>query len=81
MSKDDQIDSDSAPLLYGGGNVQDITVCHLPYQKAPFVHGWIYTCDGRRDVWLRNDGLWTTAEGDDRNWLLLSDGFQLPQAP
>ena len=57
-------------LVFGGGLVRDITVCHLPYQGAPFVHGWVQTQDGPRDVWLRNDGLWTTNEGDERNSLL-----------
>lgn len=65
-------------LLCGGGLIRDITVCHLPYQPAPFVHGWIATAAGPRDVWLRNDGLWTTDEGDERNLLILSDGFKLP---
>ena len=68
-------------LLCGGGLVRDITVCHLPYQPAPFVHGWIQTLDGPRDVWLRNDGLWTTEEGDERNSLLLSEGWNPPKVP
>ncbi len=59
-------------------NVSRITVCHLPYQPAPFVHGCLQTPDGPRDVWLRNDGLWTTCESDARNALLLSDGWNPP---
>lgn len=64
-------------FLFGGGLVNDITVCYLPYQKYPFVHGWINTTDGPRDVWLRNDGLWTSNEDDKRNSLILSDNFNL----
>jgi hypothetical protein len=71
----------SSALLCGGGLVRDITVCHLPYQPAPFVHGWMQTPDGPRDVWLRNDGLWTTEESDERNALLLSAGWRLPEGP
>ena len=52
-------------LLVGGGLVRGITVCWLPYQLSPFVHGWVLTADGRRDVWLRSDGLWTTDETDE----------------
>ena len=53
------------PLVVGGGLVQDTTVCWLPYQPRPFVHGWVLTSDGGRDVWLRSDGLWTTDETDE----------------
>jgi hypothetical protein len=73
--------TDANTLLCGGGLIRDITVCHLPYQSAPFVHGWIQTPDGQRDVWLRSDGLWTTEEGDARNALLLSAGWSLQQEP
>lgn len=66
-------------LLCGGGLVRDITVCHLPHHDAPFVHGWIATANGPRDVWLRSDGLWTSEEGDERNSLLLSDGWNPPK--
>ena len=66
----------ASPLLCGGELVvRDIAVCHLPYQDAPFVHGWIDTADGPRDVWLRSDGVWTSEEGDERNSLSLSDGW------
>ena len=70
--------SPATALLCGGGLVHDVTVCHLPYQVSPFVHGWIETSNGARDVWLRNDGLWTTEEGDERNSLILSDGWDAP---
>ena len=53
-------------LLVGGGLVQDITVCWLPYQPRPFVHGWVLALGGDRDVWLRSDGMWTTEETDER---------------
>jgi len=69
----------SNDLLCGGGLIHDITVCHLPYRDAPFVHGWMSTADGPRDVWLRNDGLWTTVEGDEHNSLMLSSGWTLPK--
>lgn len=68
--------SGESGLLCGGGLIRDITVCHLPYGDAPFVHGWIATAEGPRDVWLRNDGLWTTEESDERNSLILCDGFK-----
>lgn len=35
--------------------VSDITICKLPYQEHPFVHG----VRNGRDVWLKNDGTWT----------------------
>lgn len=67
------------PLLFGGEHVvHDIKVCHLPHQDGPFVHGWIETADGPRDVWLRCDGKWTSEEEDDRNLLILSRGWNPP---
>lgn len=68
-------------LIVGGGTVQDIVICCLPYKKHPFVHGWIMTDDGPYDLWLRNDGLWTTDEENERNNLMLSEGFKLPNEP
>ena len=59
--------------------VHDITVCHLPYQNAPFVHGWIETAEGPQDVWLRNDGIWTSDETDERNSLILSSAWSTPK--
>ena len=59
--------------------VHDVTLCHLPYQESPFVHGWIDGVDGPKDVWLRNDGQWTTEEGDSRNSLVLSEGWNPPE--
>lgn len=38
--------------------VSKITICKLPYQDLPFVHG----VRNGRDVWLRNDGVWTEVE-------------------
>lgn len=55
--------------LSGGvraGRVRGITVCHLPYQKRPFVHGWIYDREsptGKADVWLMRNGAWTRKDG------------------
>jgi hypothetical protein len=65
-------------MVYGGGLIRNITVCCLPDGVLPFVHGCIDTADGPRDVWLRNDGIWTTREDDERNSLRLSDGFAIP---
>jgi hypothetical protein len=54
--------------------VRDVKICNLPYQPEPFVHGWISTAEGPKDVWLRNDGKWTTEEGDVRNSLMSVPG-------
>ena len=76
----EQTQTGLSPLVCGGALVvRDITLCHLPYQDAPFVHGWIDTADGPRDVWLRNDGVWTSDEGDERNSLILNDGWNPPK--
>ncbi len=40
--------------------ITNITICKLPYQKHPFVHG---ERDGK-DVWLTQSGEWTEIEGD-----------------
>lgn len=41
-----------------GLNIKNVTICKLPYQDHPFVHG---SLDGR-DVWLTRDGNWTEDE-------------------
>lgn len=38
--------------------IKDISICKLPYQDHPFVHG---VRDGI-DVWLLSDGTWTEEE-------------------
>lgn len=44
--------------------IKEITICHLPYQDRPFVHGHIELPDGsKKDVWLKSDGSWTTEDG------------------
>lgn len=39
--------------------VQKLTICKLPYQDHPFVHG---VRDGM-DVWLMTNGEWTETDG------------------
>lgn len=46
--------------------VNDIKVWHLKCENSPFVHGWVQdekSETGQTDVWLRNDGAWTTKAG------------------
>lgn len=42
-------------------DVSNITVCWLPYQPHPFVHG----ARNGKDVWLTRDGSWTEDEGSE----------------
>lgn len=54
------------------GPVTKITFCYqFGYHDKPFIHG---VRDGK-DVWLRDDGVWTEEEGDPRIGLAVKISF------
>lgn len=58
------------------GNVKKITLCYqFGYHRRPFVNG---VRDGK-DVWLRDDGVWTEDETDERIGLAVSLHFYPPK--
>ena len=53
--------------------ITEITICKLPYQKHPFIHG---VRDGK-DVWLESNGKWSEEEDSEIAEIPLRKGLEI----